>query len=302
MNEEAVIPTQQPEVKIGRLSKGWLFIKGSWHALLLDKEVLAYPILGILASLPVVVLLGVAEMNNQSVGNNTVQHYSSLVILVVLYVILTIINAFFASALIASVLYRFNGGDPTVGYGLSAAKKRFGSIALFALVSATVGLVLRFIGERLPFAGWIITRIINAAWSFATIFALPIIVTSPEPVSPNKAVIESASLIKRVWMESVVISLGIGFISFLMILGTIIGFSGLGVAGALLHLPTTLGIVWVVLGILSIIVMAFVLSTLSAIAQAAVYHYAVTGESPLNFDKRLLQAAMTPKKARRLFS
>ena len=301
MSESAVI-NQVPEEKIGRFAKGWMFIKGSWHALMLDKEILAYPILGILVSLPVVALLGVAEFNNQAAGNTSTQHYSSYGVIAVLYILLAIINAFFSSALIAAVLHRFKGEDPTLRYGLSAAKARFGSIALFTLVSSTVGLVLRYIGERVPFAGWIITLFLNAAWSFATIFALPIIVTSPVPVAPNKAVMESAGLIKRVWMESAVISLGIGFISFLLVIGTLIGFGGIGAAGIMLHLPVALGIAWAILGVLSLITLVFVLSTLSAIAQAAVYHYAVTGESPINFDRRLLQAAMTPKKARRLFS
>ena len=54
----------------------------------------------------------------------------------------------FSSALICGANERFEGGDPTLGSSLAGARSRIGLIFQWALVSATVSMIIRQIQER----------------------------------------------------------------------------------------------------------------------------------------------------------
>lgn len=78
--------------------------------------------------------------------------------------------------------------------------------------------------------------------------------------------------------------------------------SGLLLAGINLVLPglvVQIGFSVVGMGVIALILL---FSTLSGIVKAALYHYATTGESPTTFNKNLLKASMTPKKAKKIFA
>ena len=102
------------------------------------------------------------------------------------------------------------------------------------------------------------------------------------------------------------LNLGIGIIGLLTVVTYAIVVGG-GSAGLIaLHLavnyPSIIAWLFGTAAVLSFIVMVAVLSTIGAIAKAALYYYATTGEAPANFNSQLLHAAMTPKKARRVFA
>ncbi len=306
MNEEQVQPSG------GRFSRSWQLTKSSWHAFKLDKELAAFPVLTALAAIAVLLIsiplaigvfhvTGLGPHDGNAIAVDT--HSKSWWLYAIpVYLVLGIVVNFFSGALIASALKRFGGGDPTVSYGIGVARRRFGSIAIFSLLSTTVVLALQWIGDRLPFVGWLLTRILNAAWQFATIFAIPVIVTSPEPVSPNQAVLRSAKIIRQVWAESVIASFSLGLITAFGIIGFFALWGVVAGVGASLSLPIALGVFWWIFGMFGFIALIVVSSTLSSILKAAIYYYAVTGEAPAQFDRRLLQASFTAKKARKVFA
>jgi hypothetical protein len=72
----------------------------------------------------------------------------NLVVLFAFYFINYFVIIFFNTAIVACATIRMRGGNPTVGDGLQASGARLFEIAGWALVSASVGLVLRMIEER----------------------------------------------------------------------------------------------------------------------------------------------------------
>ncbi|WP_299468273.1 DUF6159 family protein [uncultured Gimesia sp.] len=77
---------------------------------------------------------------------------------------------FFNSALMACAIIRLKGGNPTVGDGFRAAMNRLPQIACWALVSATVGFILKLIESRSEKIGQIVAGLLGMAWSITTYY------------------------------------------------------------------------------------------------------------------------------------
>lgn len=163
-------------------------------------------------------------------------------------------------------------------------------------------MIVQMVSDRMPFAGRVVAWIGVAAWSIATIFAIPVIVLSEEPIGPIKAVRQSSVTLKKVWGEGLIVNFGVGLIAGLSVFGYIalIILISIGLGNA--HLPREvtgpLFLAAVVVGLL----MTMVFSTLTAIMRTALYYYATTGKAPEMFNKELLHASLTVKKARRIFA
>src|SRR5262245_9221114 len=164
----------------GRISRGWLLMKQSWAVLRLDKELMLFPILSSIACLlvvasfiaPVVLVpglrdwaLGVINANNQGDGQGgQARMQVPAIVGFCFYLVNYFVIVFFNTALVSCAVLRFQGGDPTVGYGLRSAMSRLPQILAWALVAATVGWVLRMIEERVKFVGKIIIGFVGLAW------------------------------------------------------------------------------------------------------------------------------------------
>ena len=66
-----------------------------------------------------------------------------IVLLVVGYLASYFAIIYFQVALVAAVMYRMDGGDPDIRYALGQANQRIGAIFIWAVIAATVGLILR---------------------------------------------------------------------------------------------------------------------------------------------------------------
>ena len=304
--ENTVVNKNQYE-KIGAWRGGWLLLRASWSTLKADKEMVSFPLLSVVASIGwfivTITIMGLVAFAmvhgnwqafvsaDQPSGFPTVA-YDALTGLVFAFGIYLIAN-YYMAALVASALHRFNGNYPTVKYGLGEARKRFGLIAKYSLLQATVGTVLRIAQERLPFAGKITALIVDVAWAIVSTFAVPVIVASNEPVGPITAVRRSAGIFKKTWGQNFVGGLSMASIFAVAFLGWI----GLLVGAVVLAFAShwTLFLTVPILAILFVLLTS-VTSALSGIFNAALYYFATTGQSPAEFDHNLLMAAFKPKK------
>ena len=84
------------------------------------------------------------------------------------YLLSYLITIFFNVGLMHCASIRMSGGTPTVADGFKGALARLGSIFLWSLVSATVGMVLRAIEGRAGLIGKIVSSIFGLAWSLLT--------------------------------------------------------------------------------------------------------------------------------------
>ena len=182
-------------------------------------------------------------------------------LLFVMYVVLAYITIFFNAALVSAAHERLSGGDPTIGSAIRGAASRAGKILPWAIISATVSMILRAIEERAGFVGRIVAAFAGMAWAVVTFLVLPIIVI--EGMSVTDAIKKSGSLFKRTWGENLAAQVGFSLVGFLAILPAIAIFVlGVGAGGATAAVAIVAGVLWV-------IAVSVVLAALSVIFQTA---------------------------------
>lgn len=263
-----------------------------------DKELLIFPVLsGILTILAFgsMVFGGfitgffarIASSDERSLEANLLGYAA----LFIWYFVSWFIVIFFNVAIIHCAKIRIDGGDPTVADGFRAASQHMGRIVTWALISATVGLILRVVAERGKLIGRIISSLLGAGWSIATYFIVPVMIF--ENRSIKDSVHQSTQLIRKTWGESLVAVGGIGAFSFLLLLPSF----ALPFIGLVIGLKTfaALAVVMVVYWI----ALAVVTSTLSAIFRTGLYLYASEGRTPPGFNPEYVQHAFAVKGAKR---
>jgi hypothetical protein len=281
-----------------RISNGWSLAKQSWEVLKLDKELLFFPLISGVSCLLVLASFAIPLYNTpyfQTVmeeSGKVSEDPIAWVILFAFYFVNYFVIVFFNTALIACAVIRFRGGDPTVMDGLRAAMNRLPQIAAWALVSATVGIILRAIESRSERAGQFAASLLGGAWSIATYFVVPVLVV--EKVGPISAVKRSFAVLRKAWGESLAANFGIGIITFFGILLAMIPIvlGSFAIAGGL----TVLGVISIVFGVLALITVSLISSALSSILLGALYLYAADGEVPQQFDGGELSNAFVRKK------
>ena len=278
-----------------RISTGWHLAKQSLQVLKLDKELLLFPVFSsigcvmVMATFVVPVFFsGMLEIPDEGLG--TLQKILFGAVAFAYYFVTYFVIVFFNSALVACAIIRLKGGDPTVADGISAAKARLPQIVGWALVSATVGLILKAIESGSERVGVIVANLIGMAWSVTTFFVIPVLVV--EQKGPIEAVKKSVSIMKKAWGESLAANFGVGLITFLASLLAIIPIAG-GVI--LMSSVPVLGGVLVVIGVLWILLVTLMSSALGSILVAALYIYAAEGKMPEHFDSALIQRAFATR-------
>src|SRR6266487_5184828 len=90
----------------------------------------------------------------------------------------------------------------------------FPSDCRWALVSATVGLVLRIIENRSEKVGRFVAGLLGMAWTLVSFLVIPILVV--ENKGPLVALKESTQLLKKTWGEQLVGNFSFGLLFFLL--------------------------------------------------------------------------------------
>ncbi|MBK8988094.1 MAG: hypothetical protein IPM39_18835 [Chloroflexi bacterium] len=263
---------------MSRISSSWELVKASWGVLLADKELAIFPIISFFASMIVVAtfflpMLFAGVFDAIFAGGAQVLGF---VVGFAFYIFLYFVTFFFNSALVGAAMIRLEGGDPTVGDGLRIAFQHIGAIFGYAVIAATVGMILKAISERAGFIGQIVIGVIGFVWNVATFLVVPVLVM--EKVGPVDGVKRSAELLKKTWGEQIVGNFSIGLIFGLLIFGVILASVALVVATAVAGL-TWLAVGLALAGLLALIILGLISSSLNGIFTAAVYQYATTGES-----------------------
>ena len=117
-----------------------------------------------------------------------------------IYFFLFFIVIFFNTAIIACANIRLNGGDPTVSDGLRIASQNIGRILIWALISATIGMILQAIRQRGGWVGKLIAGVFGIAWTYVTFFIIPVLIYEKKGIASS--IRRSASLFKQTWGET----------------------------------------------------------------------------------------------------
>lgn len=278
---------------MGRFSNTFSLMKASWEVLKQDKEILVFPLISGICCLLVLASFAIplfASGNwrppaEQATTNQQIGYYG---VLFLFYFCNYFVIVFFNSAIIACAVIRMEGGDPTVGDGFRAAFSRIGLIAGWALVSATVGLILRIIEDRSKTVGKIVAGLLGMAWTVVSFLVVPILVV--EKKGPVTALKESTALLKRTWGEQLIGNFSFGFIFFLLSIPAFVLIALGFLAGSAMVIVTC-----ICLAVVYVIILALIQSALQAIFQAVLYLYARDGETPAGFETELLMDSMIQK-------
>jgi len=139
----------KPGEKPGKIRGAWLLARQSWRVLMLDKELLVFPLVsGIACLLVLATFVGGAFATGIAQRETAPNEGAAWALAFAYYFANYFVIVFFNAALVACAMIRFEGGNPAVGDGLRAASARLPQILAWALLAATVGIVLRMIQER----------------------------------------------------------------------------------------------------------------------------------------------------------
>lgn len=277
---------------MGRIANTIKLAKLSWGVLKKDRELLLIPVLSFLVSAAVLVPLLIVALTlidtsavTASGAEETSADPALAVIGLVAALSLSVVSVFFTGALVAGAHERLTGGDPTVGSAMRKAFSRIPGLVPWALMTATVGLILRALRERAGFVGRMIVGAIGLAWDVATFLVIPAIVIDDHGAWDG--VKRSGSLLKDTWGENLAARVGFGLLGFLAIIPAILVVVALGaLGGAGLVLGIVIAVAWIALVVV-------VMTALNAVFQTALYLYATTGSMPVGFEDSTLDNSFT---------
>ncbi len=263
--------------------------KSSWNVLKADRELIWLPVISVICTIIVGALFALPSA--LAVNSGGAFKISGFVGLFFTFVLLAYTTIFFNAALVHAADERMRGGDPDLKSAIAGAQQRWRQILPWAIVSASVSVVLRTLEERAGFLGRIVIGFVGMAWSLVTFLVLPILVL--EGVGVRAAVTRSTELFKRTWGEQVIANAGMSLLGLLAVLpGIAVGFVGFASGSALIAVPlVTLAGIYIA-GVLAIT------AALSGVFQTALYHYAANGMPPAAFANVDLGGAFVARRRR----
>jgi hypothetical protein len=283
-----------------RLVASFRLARSSWRVLRTDKKLIAFPVLSGLSCL--LVLAGFvlplalrpqwleAFVKHTEDGTEIALPPWSYAVAFAYYVCNYFVIIFFNAALVSCALTRFNGGTPTLRGGLAAAARRLPQVLAWALVSATVGLLLQFLEGLHEKLGWFLRALFGTAWGVMTYFVVPAMVV--EGVGPFGAVLRSLSILRRTWGEALVGRLGLGFYLLLLALPGVLLLAGGIYLGT--QVPAA-GIAAAAVALVYFLGLSAAGSAVNGIFVGALYQYAAQGQVPEGFDAETMKHAFRAK-------
>lgn len=278
-----------------RISNGFALAGSTWRVLIKDKHLLAFPIVSgfffllVVASfaVPLATLVDWNQVQQQMQKNNNKPPVWTYAVAFAFYFCTYFVIIFCNSALISCALLRFNGETPTLADGFRTAMARLPQIFAWALVSATVGVLLRVVENAHEKVGEIVAWVLGSAWSVMTFFVVPVLVV--EKTGPVAAVGRSLSLLKKTWGEALVGHMGLNFVMFLLAIPIILL---LVAGGAMIAYGMAVpGVALLVVAGIAFLMHMAVGAALHTIFLAALYQYAAQDRVPEGFDRNVMASA-----------
>jgi len=277
-----------------RIKRSWALVKASYEVLKQDRELILFPIIsGVIMFFVTLTFLIPTLLGNifDNLFTNGIPVFG-YIILFLFYLVQYTVVYYNSTALVGAAMIRLRGGDPKVKDGYKIARSHFLPIIGWALLSATVGLILNMLSNNSKNKGRgksLIASLLGAAWNVATFLVVPVLAV--EGLGPIKALQRSWELLKRTWGEQISGKLSIGLIFGLIGFGGGALMFGLGIGISILLESIVPAILFGILLFLFIIILSLLSSTLSSIFSAAVYAYAVEGKAGL-FDEKLIEESI----------
>jgi hypothetical protein len=273
----------------GTFSDSWKLTKTSFRLIREDRALLVFPLVAGLSILGVVALLILGEFwlfapGLSGGGPSTLVEVAGVLLFLVAYLTMVFLSVYCTAALVGAATLKLSGQQPKAADGWKAARARLGRLVVWALITATVGLVIQAISSRVRgVGGLLIGAVGGAAWGVVTYFMIPVLLY--EDQRPWPALKRSGHLFTSTFGRSLVSNLVLGLLLGVGIVAAVV----LGILGVVLLVggSLVLGLVLLGVGIAVGVIVALIGSAAEGILRAALYRYATTG----NIDPTLLPPA-----------
>lgn len=270
------------------ISRGFRLAKASWQVVREDRELLWLPVISFFCSLIVMAVFALGALGIGLPENESSQVSPALYVLgFVMYVALAFVSIYFNAAVIGTAMKWLQGENASIRDGLALARQHIWKIFVWALITATVGMILRSLQERAGILGRIVLGIVGIAWTVLTFFVVPVLLF--EPVGVGESIKRSGSIFRQRWGETFIGNGTIGLVIFLVSIPILI------VGGLITAAVPALGIVLLVV---AIGVLMAVGSATTGVFNAALYRYATTGETSGAFTQEDMASSFRPKGSR----
>jgi hypothetical protein len=258
----------------------------SWRVLRAHRELAVFPLIGALC---VVLLAGPVFVPGAYLADRGDTAAAVVVIAVATY-IASFLTTFFGVAMAAAADKALRGEDPSVRDGIAVARTRLRTIAGWALVSATVSVIIRAL-ESQRGIGQIVSSLVGAAWGVVTFLVIPLVAL--EGIGPIEGLKRSASLFKQHWGGQLtgMATVGIG----VLLLGVLPSAAVLVGGFALVSQSAAAGVVLIALGAVGLALSMLVGSALRQVFAVALYRFALDGTAGAGFSAEDLQGAVRTK-------
>jgi len=280
----------------GRFARSLALARASWSVIRADKELLWLPVLSVMALMLLVgsfVAPAVALGAFDAAAATGDPPAGFALVAFVCYVLAYFVAIFFNTALVGAAMIRMDGGNPTLRDGLALARSRVGRIFGYAIIAATVGLLLRALEARVGWVGRFVVKLIGVAWTLATFLVVPVLVT--RDVGPIDAVKASAALLRGTWGENLIGTVGLGLAFAAAYLVVLLAGGGLVLVALKAGLPF-MTIVVLLLAIVALVVLSALQATMQGVYAAALYRHATEPGRPFaGFTPELMAVAFKPK-------
>lgn len=286
---------------MGSIKRSFALLRSSKKVFAINRALIYYPFVAALSTVVLIILFAapfvanVAGLRDTVFSNASKESEWAVIAAGVLFVYCaTWITVFVNSAFYIAADAALEGRVTPMKEAFAEAWNHRSVITRWTLLTATVGLILRLIEDRANWIASLVARVIGTAWSLATVFVVPVLVT--RDMGPVESVKYSAGLFKKTWGEKVVADVSIGAVLFLSaILLCLIPFA------VLVAVTATGSQVWPLVvgaGVVAFVAVVFLIAyytALQTVFTAALYRYADTGDYVGPYTPEMIQGAYRRK-------
>ena len=270
---------------MGSISRGFRLARASWLVVKKDRELLWLPVISFLCSLVVMAVFGLGMLGIGLPKQGETVSPGIYVLGFFMYVALSFVTIYFNAAVIGTAMKRLRGEDAKISDGLALARQHIGKIFVWAVLTATVGMILRQLQERAGIVGRILIGLVGIAWSVLTYFVVPVLLF--EPVGVGESIKRSTQIFRERWGEQFI---GNATITLAVIL---VGIPIVLVGALLAAVAPPVGILVLIVSIGALMAIG---AACSGVFNAALYRYATTGEASGAFSVEDMNASFRPRR------
>jgi hypothetical protein len=287
-----------------RYRLSWRLVRSCFRLLRTHSDLLLFPIVTVILITLLIAIITVGILLwvhfDLSIFSRLTAWQQTLLTFV--YYVVSYCLGIYANTALVSVVLQLLAHQPIdMRAGWRVANERLLSILGYALIMATVGMVLRLIFKPIGSLGSVVAPVltrmaaftfVGLAWNLVPYFVVPVLIAENPGSFP--VIQRSSALVRQKWGEDVVVNASVWLVFALPLLVVLLlGTPAMG--WALINLDEW-RLVWIVYAVTMLVLLTFLLKmAMDAIFAAVVYRYATTGETHDFFHDEDLQLAFVTR-------